>query len=53
MDIANAFSGDDQEALWRWLRELSFPVVDLLQVLFAEAYYETALPYPGPVEGWH
>jgi hypothetical protein len=35
----------DHEALWRWLRELSVPDIDLLQDLYSGAYYQADLPY--------
>jgi hypothetical protein len=33
LDFANAFNSIDHEALWRWLRELNIPDIDLLQSL--------------------
>ena len=33
LDFANAFNSVDHEALWRWLRELNVPDVDLLRSL--------------------
>ncbi len=35
----------DHEALWRWLKELIIPDVDLLQSLYSGAYYMADLPY--------
>ncbi len=31
LDFANAFNATDHAALWRWLRELNVPDIDLLQ----------------------
>ena len=45
LDFANAFNSDDHEALWRWLRELNVPDIDLLQALYEAAYYEADLSY--------
>ena len=45
IDFENAFNSVDHEALWRWLRELNIPDVDLLQALYKRAYYEADLPY--------
>jgi hypothetical protein len=35
----------DHEGLWRWLRELNVPDVDLLQALYKAAHYVADLPY--------
>ena len=43
-----SFDSDDHEALWRWLLEVNIPDIDLVQDLYAEAYYhhdEADLPY--------
>ncbi len=47
LDFANAFNSVDHEALWRWLRELNVPDVDLLPVrsLYDQSYYVADLPY--------
>ena len=45
LDFANAFNSVDHAALWRWLRELNVPDIDLLQSLYSEAYYQAELPY--------
>jgi hypothetical protein len=45
LDFANAFNSVDHEALWRWLRELNVPDIDLLQDLYSGAYYQADLPY--------
>ena len=45
LDFANAFNSIDHEALWRWLRELNIPDIDLLQTLYEKAHYEADLPY--------
>ncbi len=42
LDFANAFNSVDHEALWRWLRELNMPDVDLL---YHESSYVADLPY--------
>ncbi len=41
----NAFNSVDHAALWRWLRELNVPDIDLLQSLYSGAYYQADLPY--------
>ena len=43
--LPNAFNSIDHEALWRWLKELNIPDVDLLQSLYSGAYYTADLPY--------
>jgi hypothetical protein len=45
LDFRNAFNSIDHEALWRWLKELNIPDVDLLQSLYSGAYYMADLPY--------
>jgi ribonuclease HI len=45
LDFANAFNSVDHAALWRWLRELNVPDIDLLQSLYSGAYYQAELPY--------
>ena len=45
LDFANAFNSVDHEALWRWLRELNVPDVDLLRALYDQSYYVADLPY--------
>ncbi len=46
MDFANAFNSTDHAALlWRWLREMNVPDIDLLQSLYSGAYYQADLPY--------
>ena len=45
LDFANAFNSVDHEALWRWLRELNVPDVDLLRSLYDQSYYVADLPY--------
>ena len=45
LDFANAFNSVDNQALWRWLREMGVPDVDLLESLYSEAYYQADLPY--------
>ena len=45
LDFRNAFNSIDHEALWRWLRRLNVPDIDLLQALYERAYYEADLPY--------
>ena len=45
LDFRNAFNSIDHEALWRWLRRLNIPDIDLLQALYEHAYYEADLPY--------
>ena len=45
INFANAFNSVDNLALWRWLRELGIPDVDLLENLYSEAYYRADLPY--------
>ena len=45
LDFANAFNSIDHEALWRWLRELNIPDIDLLQSLYSRASYQADLPY--------
>ena len=47
LDFESAFNSPDHEGLWRWLRELNVPDVDLLQALYKEAnYHDVAdLPY--------
>jgi hypothetical protein len=45
LDFANAFNSVDHAALWRWLRELNVPDIDLLQSLYSGAYYQADLPY--------
>jgi hypothetical protein len=42
---ANAFNSVDHAALWRWLKELNVPDIDLLQSLYSGAYYKAGLPY--------
>jgi hypothetical protein len=37
-DFENEFNSVDHEALWRWLKELSVPDIDLLQSLYSGAY---------------
>ena len=45
LDFDNAFNSVDHEALWRWLRELNVPDLDLLQSLYDGAHYVADLPY--------
>ncbi len=45
LDFANAFNSVDHEALWRWLRELNAPDVDLLRSLYDWAFYVADLLY--------
>ena len=45
LDFANAFNSIDHEALWRWLKELNIPDIDLLQSLYSRAGYQADLPY--------
>ena len=45
LDFRNAFNSIDHEALWRWLRKLNIPDIDLLQALYERACYEADLPY--------
>ncbi len=45
LDFANAFNSVDHEALWRWLRELNVPDIDLLLSLYHESSYVADLPY--------
>ncbi len=45
LDFANAFNSVDHEALWRWLRELNVPDIDLLRSLYHESSYVADLPY--------
>ena len=45
LDFSNAFNSVDHEALWRWLRRLNIPDIDLLQALYNQANYEADLPY--------
>ena len=45
LDFANAFNSVDHAALWRWLKELNVPDIDLLQSLYSGAYYKAGLPY--------
>jgi len=45
LDFENAFNSPDHEALWRWLRRLNIPDIDLLQALYNRAHYEADLPY--------
>ena len=45
LDFANAFNSVDHAALWRWLKELNVPDIDLLQSLYSGAYYNAGLPY--------
>ena len=45
LDFENAFNSVDHAALWRWLRRLNIPDIDLLQALYDRAHYEADLPY--------
>ncbi len=45
LDFANAFNSVDHEALWRWLRELNVPDVDLLRSRYDQLYDVADLPY--------
>ena len=45
LDFRNSFNSIDHKALWRWLKELNIPDVDLLQSLYSGAYYTADLPY--------
>ena len=45
LDFANAFNSIDHQALWRWLKELNVPDIDLLQGLYSAAYYTAELSY--------
>ena len=45
LDFANAFNSVDHEALWRWLREMNVPDIDLLRSLYHESSYVADLPY--------
>ena len=45
LDFANAFNSVDHEALWRWLRELNVPDVDLLRSLYDRSTYVADLLY--------
>jgi hypothetical protein len=45
LDFESAFNSPDHEGLWRWLRELNVPDVDLLQALYKAAHYVADLPY--------
>ena len=45
IDFESAFNSPDHEGLWRWLREVNIPDVDLLQSLYREAHYAADLPY--------
>jgi hypothetical protein len=38
LDFANAFNSVDHAALWRWLRDLNVPDIDLLQSLYSGVY---------------
>ncbi len=44
LDFESAFNSPDHEGLWRWLRELNVPDVDLLQALYKAAHYVADLP---------
>jgi hypothetical protein len=48
-DFANASNSVDHEALWRWLRELNVPDVDLLLSLYDGSNYMADLPAPIPL----
>jgi hypothetical protein len=45
VDFESAFNNPDHEGLWRWLREVNIPDVDVLQSLYLEAHYAADLPY--------
>ena len=45
MDFESAFNSPDHEGLWRYLKEINVPDMDLLQVLFKEAHYVADLPH--------
>ncbi len=45
LDFANVFNSVDHAALWRCLRELNVPDIDLLRSLYSGVYYQADLPY--------
>ncbi len=44
LDFANAFNSVGHAALWRFLKELNVPDIDLLQSLYSGAF-QADLPY--------
>ena len=45
LDFANAFNSVDHPALWRWLREIGVPDVDMLEELYSDSYYQADTVY--------
>lgn len=45
LDFANAFNSVDHPALWKWLREIGVPDVDMLEDLYSESYYQADTVY--------
>ena len=45
LDFANAFNSVDHPALWRWLREIGVPDVDMLKELYSDSYYQADTVY--------
>ena len=40
LDFANAFNSVDHAALWKWLKTLGVPDVDLLEDIYTNSYYQ-------------
>ena len=45
LDFANAFNSVDHPALWRWLREIGVPDVDMLEDLYSDSFYQADTVY--------
>ena len=45
LDFANAFNSVDHAALWKWLRTLGVPDVDLLEDIYTNSYYSAETPH--------
>ena len=40
LDFANAFNSVDHQALWKWLRVLGVPDVDMLEEIYSNSFYQ-------------
>ena len=45
LDFANAFNSVDHAALWKWLKTLGVPDVDLLEDIYTNSYYQAETPH--------
>jgi ribonuclease HI len=45
LDFANAFNSVDHPALWKWLRTIGVPDVDMIEALYTDSYYQADTPF--------